>query len=300
MTLQELRYVIALADHGHFGRAATACHVSQPTLSTQLKKLEDFLGVQLFERTNRALHITPVGQRVVDKARAIIAECDAIVSFTKSETAPLSGVLNLGVIPTLAPYILPWLVPALGERYPQLRLSVYEDLTAALISRLRRHHLDAALLALPVDDDALTEVALFEEPFWLLAPRDHPVGLNSQVTEQALGDLDLLLLTDGHCLRDQALAACGKAANGDARIADLRATSLETIRQMVTAGMGCTLMPALSLTDNDRRDLTVRPLQGNAGRRIGLVWRNAYPRPDDLRSLADVARSNLPAGVSAA
>jgi LysR family hydrogen peroxide-inducible transcriptional activator len=298
MTLQELRYLIALADCGHFGRAAETCHVSQPTLSTQLKKLEDALGVGLFERTNKALRITPLGQRIVDHARRVLAEADAIIELSRESTAPLAGTLTLGVIPTLGPYVLPWLLPLLKRFYPKLRLVLCEDLTDALLDRLRAHRIDAAMLALPINRPDLETEPLFDEPFFFVCPRDHPLAAREVVCEADLRQQRLLLLTDGHCLRDQALAVCGQSEASDKdHDADFRATSLETLRQMVAAGMGCTLLPALALACAEAPPFAVLPLADGASRRIGLVWRRVYPKGDELQLLAALIRDGLPSAV---
>jgi LysR family transcriptional regulator, hydrogen peroxide-inducible genes activator len=301
MTLRELRYLVALADQGHFGHAAEVCHASQPTLSTQLRKLEEFLGVTLFERTNKALHVTPVGEQIVAKARRILAEADSIVELARQKAGPLTGPLNLGIIPTLSPYLLPWLLPALKKAYPDLRLVVHEDLTDYLLERLKAHRIDAALLALPIRDEELEILPLFVEPFFLACPPGHPLAKSKRVRQSDLRKEHLLLLTDGHCLRDQALAVCGFAAPpAEDERTDFRATSLETIRQMVAAGMGCTLLPAMALGSRKDQHLEVRPLAGEASRRIGVVWRKTYPKAANLELLADVIRRNLPPAVHAA
>jgi len=301
MTLRELRYLIALADHGHFGRAAQACHVSQPTLSTQLRKLEEYLGATLFERTNKALHITAVGEQIIAKARRVLAEADSIVELARRKAGPLIGPLNLGVIPTLSPYLLPWLLPALKDAYLELKLIVHEDLTDHLLERLKAHRIDAAILALPIQEDELETLPLFDEPFRFACPPGHPLARAKAVKVSDLRKARLLLLTDGHCLRDQALAVCGFAeAPPEDEGTDFRATSLETIRQMVAAGMGCTLLPAMALASGQDQQLEIRPLADNASRRIGLVWRRTYPKTADLESLAKVIRGALPPTVQAA
>jgi LysR family hydrogen peroxide-inducible transcriptional activator len=301
MTLRELRYLVALADHGHFGRAAEACHVSQPTLSTQLRKLEEYLGAALFERTNKALHVTPVGEQIVAKARRVLAEADSIVELARRRPGPLTGPLNLGVIPTLSPYLLPWLLPALKDAYADLRLSVHEDLTPHLLERLKAHRIDAALVALPIAEGELESLPLFDEPFFFACPPGHPLAKAKTVRAADLRKAHLLLLTDGHCLRDQALAACGfDEAPAEKEGTDFRATSLETIRQMVAAGMGCTLLPAMALGSGQDNHLQIRPLTGEVSRRIGLVWRRSYPKAADLECLADVIRRALPPTVRAA
>ena len=300
MTLRELRYLVALADLGHFGRAAEACHVGQPTLSTQLRKLEESLGVTLFERTNKKLRITPVGEQIAAKARWVLAEADSIVALAQRRTGPLTGRFDLGVIPTLGPYLLPWLLPPLEHAYPDLRLVVHEDLTDRLLGHLKAHRIDAALLALPVGDGELNALPIFDEPFFLALPPGHRLIGTNTVSQSELRREHLLLLSEGHCLRDQALAVCGFESPPEGnRGTDLRATSLETICRMVAAGTGCTLLPAMALTGVGDRVFGVCPLDARACRRIGLVWRQSYPRTIDIESLAKTIRCNLPSSVRA-
>ena len=209
--LQDLRYVVALADHSHFGRAAEACDVSQPTLSGQIMKLEQQLGVTLFERSTKSVRVTDIGAEIADRARQVLADIEAIVSVGQRMAEPLTGTLSLGVIPTLGPYLLPWLVPALKKDFPDLRLAVREDLTAPLLERLDSHRLDAALVALPVPNERLESLPLFDEPFWFAEPKGGETGTAGTVTKDDLRGQRLLLLTEGHCLRDQALAVCQMA-----------------------------------------------------------------------------------------
>ena len=297
MTLQDLRYLVALAEHGHFGRAAAACNISQPTLSTQIRKLERFLGASLFERASRTLRTTPVGAEIVGRARQVIAEADAIVALATRAGEPLSGPLALGVIPTLGPYLLAWLLPVLRERYPKLRLAVHEDLTANVIERLTDYRLDTTLLALPVTARGLESLPLFDEPFWLAAPAGHPLARRDVVREEDLRGERLLLLAEGHCLRDQALAICGSASVTREDVPDLSAASLETVRQMAAIGFGCTLLPAMAVGDRREPGLKVRPLADAPGRRIGLVWRRGYPGARGLHLLAELIVSHLPPSV---
>ena len=295
MTLQDLRYVVALAEHGHFGRAAAACDIAQSTLSTQIKNLESQLGVTLFERTTKSVNVTAVGAEIAGRARAVLAEVDAIMSVGQHTSGPLTGAFSLGVIPTLGPYVLPWLVPALNRAYPALRLVLREDLTDPLLERLGSHRLDAALVALPVPDDRLETLPLFDEPFWFAEPKGRKPAATKAMTEDDLRGQPLLLLTEGHCLRDQALAICGTAdreAEGD-----FRATSLETILQMVATGMGSTLLPAMACGEARARSVSTRKLEDGVGRRIGLVWRRSYPRPRDIHLLARTLCDHLPASV---
>ena len=300
MTLRELRYLVALADLGHFGRAAQACHVSQPTLSTQLRKLEESLGVALFERTNKMLRITPIGEQIVAKARWVLDEADSIVSLARRRSGPLTGPFDLGVIPTLGPYLLPWLLPPLERAHPDLELVVHEDLTERLLDQLRAHRLDAALMALPVDDRELNAQPIFDEPFRLVLPPGHRLVGATGVNQSELSREDLLLMREGHCLRDQALEVCRFESQSEAsRGTDIRAASLETICRMVEAGMGCTLLPAMALDGAGRRDFEVCALDAEASRRVGLVWRQSYPRTMDLEYLARTVRDNLPPSVRA-
>ena len=300
MTLQELRYLVALADLGHFGRAAQACHVSQPTLSTQLKKLEESLGVSLFERTNRTLRITPIGEQIVAKARWVLDEAESIVSLARRRVGPLTGPFDLGVIPTLGPYLLPWLLPPLERAHPELRLVVHEDLTDRLLDQLKAHKIDAALVALPVNDGELNALPIFDEPFCLVLPPGHRLVGTRVVPQSELSREHLLLLGEGHCFRDQALAVCGFDRPADANQGtDIRAASLETICRMVAAGMGCTLLPAMALGGAGHHAFEVCHLDAEASRRIGLVWRQSYPRTMDIEYLAETIRENLPSSVRA-
>ena len=300
MTLRELRYLVALADIGHFGRAAQACHVSQPTLSTQLRKLEDSLGVALFERTNKTLRITPIGEQIVAKARWVLDEADSIASLARRRSRPLTGPFDLGIIPTLGPYMLPWLLPPLERAYPDLELVVHEDLTERLLDQIKAHRLDAALMALPIDDGELNALPIFDEPFRLVLPPGHRLVGATGVNQSELSREHLLLLREGHCLRDQALEVCSfDSPPGEGRSTDIRASSLETICRMVAAGMGCTLLPAMALDGAGRHAFEVCPLDAEASRRVGLVWRQSYPRTMDLEYLAQAIRDNLPSSVRA-
>ncbi len=197
MNLRDLRYLVAVADHLHYGRAAAACNVSQPTLSTQLKKLEEYLGAALFERTNKSVHLTATGAEIVARARRALVEADAILAVTRQRKGPLIGPLQLGIIPTLGPYLLPWLVPAARKSYPELRLVVHEDLTARLLEQLQLHRLDAAIVALPAAGEGWEVAPLFDEPFWLACPKHHPLAKRARVSEEDLQGQRLLVLAEG-------------------------------------------------------------------------------------------------------
>jgi LysR family transcriptional regulator, hydrogen peroxide-inducible genes activator len=303
VTLTELRYLVALANRAHFGRAAEDCHVSQPTLSTQIRKLEEYLGVTLIERNAKSFSLTSMGCEVVEKARKILGQVDALLASTRQAHEPLTGPLNLGVIPSLAPYLLPRLLPLFKNHYPRLQLVVHEDLTGHLLERLRAYQIDAALLALPLDGGDFEEIPLFDEPFWFACPAQHPLAALKTVSEADLCDVPLLLLADGHCLRGQALAACGRTGADDEKIDDFRAASLETICQLVAAGFGCTLLPALAArpAQDPESSFVIRPLRSRkASRRIGLVWRRGDQKSQELALLAALIRDNAPSGTRTA
>lgn len=289
MNLRDLKYLVALADLRHFGKAAEACFVSQPTLSTQIRKLEEELGVVLIERAPRKVMLTAAGQDVVQRARRIVADVDEMKEAARRSHDPASGTLRLGVFPTLGPYLLPHVVPALREAFPQLELLLVEEKSDVLLQRLRDGQLDAALLALPLHDEQLHAQFLFEEPFVLAAPERHPLAQARGLHIDDLGHETLLLLEDGHCLRDQALDVCRLA--GAQEKAGFRATSLETLRQMVAAGVGVTLLPALSVHAPVVQPAGIRlvPFADPAPtRRLALAWRKSSALDGFLRQVADV------------
>ncbi len=304
MNLRDLKYFTALADTRHFGRAAARTFVSQPTLSGQIRKLEEELGVALFERTTKSVALTPLGEALLPHARRAVEEADALVQRARAYQDPLIGPLRIGAIPTLAPYLVPLILEPLRKRYPGLKLVLSEEITAVLIERLRRHELDTALIATPVEDPELEMRALFEEPFWVALPRRHPLVQKDPITRRDLEALDMLLLSDGHCLAQQAMEICRLADRKDSgEQADLRAASLETVLQLVGAHMGATLVPALALRGAWMTDAGViaRPLRiPDAFRRISVVWRKSFPRPAAIEALANVILSTLPNTVRAA
>jgi LysR family hydrogen peroxide-inducible transcriptional activator len=298
LNLRDLKYFIALAETRHFGRAAARTFVSQPTLSGQLRKLEAELGVALFERTTKAVALTSLGEALLPHARRAVEEADALTQLAKAHRDPLVGPLRVGAIPTLAPYLVPLILAPLQRRYPELKLVLSEEITAQLLERLRRHELDAALIATPAGDGELKVRVLFEEPFWLALPRRHPLVHKDPITRRDLDSLDMLLLSEGHCLAQQAMEICRLADRREAgEQADLRAASLETLLQLVGAGMGATLVPALALRGAWMTDAGViaRPLQvPGAFRRVVLVWRKSFPRPAAIEALAEVILASLP------
>lgn len=301
MNLRDLKYIVALANTQHFGHAAKRCFVSQPTLSGQIKKLENELGVTLFERTKRSVVITPLGEEIVEHAKQILEQTNALQRLAQSYQDPLVGPLRLGVIPTLSPYLMPLILKPLKKQYPEIKLVLSEELTDTLLTRLGKHDIDAALLASPVDDPDFEAMPLFDEPFWLAHPRNHPLSGKKKIVQADLDGTDLLLLSEGHCLAEQAMAVCHmqeRKALGD--MADLRAASLETLLQMVGAGFGCTLLPALALRAGLAQDrgIIARELKlPDTFRQIALVYRRTFPRRKALEAFTRVVLENLPDNV---
>lgn len=297
MNLRDLRYLIVLADLRHFGRAADACHVSQPTLSTQIRKLEEELGVQLIERAPRQVMLTPIGRDIVERARRVIAEVEQMRESARRTADPEAGSVRLGLFPTLAPYLLPHVVPNIRKRFPRLELLLVEERTEVLLQMLREGRLDAAVLALPLHEDRLETELLFEEPFILALPRDHPLARHRELKLAELSEQHLLLLEDGHCLRDQALAVCQLAGAGEKE--GFRATSLETLRQMVAAGVGMTLLPILAVKPPvpASKSICLVPFKRpTPTRKLALVWRKSSAMSGFLHKLAAVLR-DLPPGL---
>jgi LysR family hydrogen peroxide-inducible transcriptional activator len=298
VNLRDLEYLVAVAEHGHFGRAAAACYVSQPTLSTQLKKLETELAVALIERNPRRVVLTAAGEQVVARARVILAEADAIKGIARHARDPRSGRLRLGVFPTLAPYLLPHVVPDLRRRFPDLELLLVEEKTEVLLDLMRTGRLDAAVLALPVADPTLHREMLFREDFLLAVPAGHRLADAERVDLEALESEHLLLLADGHCLRDQALAVCQLA--GAREYVGFQATSLETLRHMVAAGVGVTLMPELSVRPPVPKQDGIRLLRFTdpaPHRDVGLFWRPSSVYRDLVPELAHALRTAPPDAV---
>lgn len=276
MNLRDLQYLTAVAEHLHFGRAAEACHVSQPTLSMQIKKLEDTLGVQLIERTNKQVMLTAIGQEVVTRARRILAEVAQMKTAAESSRDPFAGTLRMGLFPTLAPYLLPSLMPLLHQHFPKLDLLLVEEKTPELIAQLEAGQLDCALLAMPVEADGLSAHRLFEEPFMLAVAPGHRLARRKSVKLEDIAQESVLLLEDGHCLRDQALAVCHKIGAGEAK--NFRATSLETLRHMVAAGGAVTLMPEMATRTDDPAARYIPFAAPAPARTIGLYWRTTSAR----------------------
>jgi Transcriptional regulator len=294
MNLRDLRYLVALADERHFGKAAERCFVSQPTLSAQIRKLEEYLGVSLVERQPKRVALTPSGEKIVRRARLLLQEADAIVDLARTDRDPLSGPLKLALIPTVGPYLLPHVAGRLRKDVPRLKLMLYEYQTEPLLERLRAGEIDVGILALPVILDGLDSAVLYDEPFMLAVPASHPLADQERVKVDDLRGETLLLLEDGHCLRDQALEVCSRVRVNEAH--DYRATSLETLRQMVAAGHGLTLLPELAAETpvGTARGLRVKPFARPAPvRTIGAVWRKSTTRAPAIEAIVTAIRTAM-------
>lgn len=292
--LKDLRYLVAVADTGHFGKAAERCFVSQPTLSAQLKKLEEYLGVPLIERQPRGALLTPAGSEIVERARRIIEASDEVVDIARTHKDPLAGRLRVAFLPTIGPYLLPIVVPKLRKALPRLELMLYEYQTAPMLEKLRAGELDLGILALPIEIDGLVTRPLYDEPFVVAAPANHPLADKKQIRVEDLSGATLLLLEDGHCLRDQALDVCNRIDAEEKQ--DFRATSIETLRQMVAAGAGVTLLPELATRGSHAapRGLVLRPfVKPQPSRRIGAVWRKSSARQTAIQMVSDVIAEQL-------
>jgi len=292
MNLRDLEYLIAIDNERHFHKAAERCFVSQPTLSGQLKKLEEELGVKLVERSTRQVVMTDVGSAIANQARKTLAEAKAIKELAQSFHDPMVGQLQVGLIPTVAPYLLPIVMPLLSKNFPQLKLWLHEYQTRVLLEKLRNAELDLLILALPVETDEFVELALFNEPFWLAAPRDEPLTQLTTLTLEAIQGRTMMLLQEGHCLREHALDVCFAAGAKEAQ--NFHATSLETLRHMVGEGMGMTLMPQLAVPKLVRDEDSIRYLpfcDPQPTRRIGMLYRGGSYRAPTYQRLAEVIRS---------
>lgn len=286
-TLRQLEYVVAIADERSFGAAASHCHVSQPGLSAQVSEVERLLGVRIFERDRRGVIVTAAGEEIVARARALVSDARELVAVARTRSRPLAGPLRLGVIPTIAPFLLPACLPAVRREYPELKLLLREEKTEVLLALIAKGKLDAALLAVDVRLGDVESVTLFDDPFLLAMPAGHRLAKKKQVVESDLDGERVLLLEDGHCLREQALAVCARAGADEA--ADFRATSLATLVQMVAGDDGVTLLPQIAVPAMapTGSGVIVRPFRQPApSRKIGLVWRRGSSRAEEMKLLA--------------
>ncbi len=287
LSLRQLEYIVAVADTLGFHKAAAACHVSQPTLSAQVQLLESVLDVRLFERDRRRVLVTPAGAEIVERARRVLLETEDLIAAATRAQTPFAGTLRDGVTPTLAPYLLPEVTPAITKRYPELGLVFQEEKTADIVKSLAEGTLDAGLAALEAELGELAYAEVARDDFVVALPKDHPLAKKKQLTLDELENERVLLLDEGHCFREQALSLCAKA---QADVASFRATSLATLAQMVSSGAGITLLPALAVpVENRRGQLEVRPFAKPVPRRtIVLVWRKSSPFGAAFEELAAV------------
>jgi len=300
MTLTELRYIVAVARERHFGRAAETCFVSQPTLSVAVKKLEEELGLTLFERGPGEVSVTPAGNRVVEQAQRVLEEASRIKDIAASGRDPLAGPLRLGAIYTIGPYLLPKLIPILRKNAPSMQLLIQENFTRRLGEMLKNGEVDAILIALPYEEPGVATQALYDEPFMVAVPKGHPWEGRKRVTSEELTNESLLLLGEGHCFRDQVLEIChsvkSRERSGLARTVE--GGSLETIRQMVAGGVGVTVLPATSVGAGGVQSDLIRVLpfaKPTPERRVGLAWRRSFPRPEAIEVLRkSILACNLP------
>jgi len=290
-TLKQLQYLVALKDHGHFGRAAEACFVTQSTLSAGLRELESLIGITLVERTRRVVRFTPLGLRIAEKAQRVLREAEELGDLARTAGKPLSGDLRMGVIPTIAPFLLPRILPRLRAAWPDLKLYLREETTSAACDSLHRGHVDCVLLALPYRCGDIESVDLFLDRLFVAFPQGEIAGLAPTISADAIDETRLLLLEDGHCLKDHVLAACNRP--------ELRAeaamlgTSLHTLVQMVDNGLGVTLLPAMALDAGilDNTHVVAKPLEADhPARRIALAWRRGSPREKEFNLLASALR----------
>ncbi|HEX6296995.1 MAG TPA: LysR substrate-binding domain-containing protein [Burkholderiales bacterium] len=300
MTLTELRYIVAVARERHFGRAAEGCFVSQPTLSVAVKKLEEELGLQLFERGPGEVSVTPTGQKIVAQAQRVLEEAARVKELAAAGRDPLAGPLRLGAIYTIGPYLLPKLIPILRRAAPQMQLHIQENFTHVLAELLKNGEVDVILIALPFAEPGIETRAVYDEPFMVAVPKGHAWdGRKRAVSSEELTKESLLLLGEGHCFRDQVLDICHvvRAKERSPLARTVEGGSLETIRQMVAGGVGVTVLPSTSITSNTSSDLIrVLPFARPAPtRRVGLAWRRSYPRPEAIEALRKaILACNLP------
>jgi len=305
MTLTELKYIVAVAREKHFGHAAEACFVAQPTLSVAIKKLEDELGVVIFERGGSEISMTPIGAQIVAQAERVLEQTAAIKEIAKQNKDPLAGPFRLGIIYTIAPYLLPPLVKTMIDRVPQMPLVLQENFTAKLIELLRQGELDAAIMALPFAEHGLMVQPLYDEPFVVAVPKNHPWAARDHVTPEELKSETMLLLGNGHCFRDQVLEVCPEmsrySTSGDGIARTFEGSSLETIRHMVASGIGVTVLPTGSVPDRPDRDGMLRYIPFSdpvPTRRVVIAWRKSFPRGAAIEAVRQAVLSCALPGVT--
>lgn len=296
MTLTELRYIVAVAQKNHFGKAAKACFVSQPTLSIAIKKLEEEFGIRLFERSSKnEIRITEIGQQVVDQAHVVLQQVQILSEIAQQGKDPLAGKFRLGVIYTIGPYLLPSLIPKLRETAPDLRLIIEENFTANLFQSLKQGTLDAIVISYPFDEPGIETAALYREPFIVALPRNHEWKDRTQIRPEELASQDLMLLGAGHCFRDQVIEACPNCMSGDSELTrTLEGGSLETIRHMVAAGTGITVLPRTSILHSQHHEalIEMKPFtRPTPYRTVAIAWRKHYPRKEAITTIRDTIQT---------
>lgn len=291
MNLRDLNYLLAVETHRHFGKAAKASFVSQPTLSMQIKKLEDSLGVTLIERSNKNVMLTPMGKKIARLAKEILSRVEQMKDIAKSEQNPFAGEIRIGIIPTVAPYLLPLIMPALNKKFPALTIFLLEQQTKHLVHNLQEGSIDAGILALPIPEENLIHADLYSETFLLAVPKQHEFAHKKQIKQAELEDKTILLLEEGHCLRDQALELCQTALAHEAH--NFQATSLETLRHMVAAGVGITLMPELACAKGEAHIAYIPFNKNKPKRQIALFWRKSSVREILLHELTKLIKATM-------
>lgn len=288
MTLTELRYIVTLAQEQHFGHAAERCFVSQPTLSIAVKKLEDELGVALFERSKSAVRVTPVGEKVVRQAQTVLEQAEAIRELAKAGKDQLASPLRVGAIFTIGPYLFPSLIPHVQQLAPQMPLYIEENMTETLRGKIRNGELDAIIIALPFNEPDVLTRPVYEEPFQMVLPKGHALSKQKSISPAAIGELRMLLLGEGHCFRDQVLEACptlNQSFHNQHTVTE--GSSLETIRMMVASGLGCSVLPQSAIEGHPSSKLVdVRPFTNpKPMRTVAIAWRASFPRPQAIEIL---------------
>ena len=302
MTLTELRYIVAVSQKKHFGKAAQACFVSQPTLSIAIKKLEEELGIRLFERSSKnEIRITEIGQKIINQAQVVLQQTQILGEIAQQGKDPLAGQFKLGVIYTIGPYLLPNLIPKLREIAPKLKLIIEENFTANLFQSLKQGNLDAIVISYPFEEAGIETAALYEEPFVVALPRNHEWTGRKHIRPEDLASQDLMLLGSGHCFREQVIEACPDCMSGDSELTrTLEGGSLETIRHMVAAGTGITVLPRTSVLHNRNHEslIETRPFTRPApSRTVAIAWRKHYPRKEAIATVRDTIQGSPLEGV---
>ena len=302
MTLTELRYIVAVSQKNHFGKAAQACFVSQPTLSIAIKKLEEELDVRLFERSSKnEIRITEIGQQVINQAYIVLQEAQILLEIAQQGKDPLSGQFRLGVIYTIGPYLLPSLIPKLRKTAPNLKLIIEENFTANLLQSLKQGSLDAIVISYPFDEPGIETAPLYKEPFIVALPQNHEWKNRDQIQPGDLASQDLMLLGAGHCFRDQVIKACPDCMSGDSELTrTLEGGSLETMRHMVAAGTGITVLPRSSIPNGQKSEslIDIKPFaKPSPGRTVAIAWRKHYPRKEAIFTIRDTIQTSPLDGV---